>query len=346
VNWGGDTPTMLSPNDFSRLMDTARNNFRFAEKTEVAVEIDPRTLSKDMAFALAQSGVTRASLGVQDFNATVQQAINRVQPFEITERAVEWLREAGINAINFDLMYRLPGQTTADVERTIDLAHMLAPNRLALFGYAYVPWMKKHQKLIDAGALPDGPERMAQHKMAAHRLDELGYRSIGLDHFALPGDTLSIALDEGRLRRNFQGYTTDESKTLLGFGTSAIGCLPKGYVQNLTALDAYGRAVNAGQFPIAHGIELTRDDRLRRAVINLLMCGLNADLKALAVEFGSEETFAPEQAALMPMINDGLVEIKDGMVQITVKGRPLMRTVCAVFDQYLQTGAARHSRVV
>jgi len=346
VHWGSGTPTMLSADDFCRLMDKVRSRFRFAGQAEVAVEIDPRTLTRDMAAALARAGVTRASLGVQDFNVHVQEAINRVQPYEVTENAVDWLRQAGINAVNFDLMYGLPGQTADDVARSVELAHKLKPTRLALFGYAHVPWMKTHQKMIDTGALPDGPERMVQVETAARGLTGLGYRAIGLDHFALAGDPLSLALDEGRLRRNFQGYTIDEGQTLLGFGASAIGNLPGGYVQNETALGAYGRAVKAGRLPIVRGIELTDDDRLRRAVIERLMCGLEADLKALAAEFGLNETFAPEQAALAPMIDDGLAELRGGVVHITDKGRPLMRMVTAVFDRYLQTGADRHSRAV
>ncbi|MBC8339071.1 MAG: oxygen-independent coproporphyrinogen III oxidase [Alphaproteobacteria bacterium] len=346
VHWGGGTPTMLSADDFSRLMDTVRDHFRFTPTTEVAVEIDPRTLDRDMALALAAAGVNRASLGVQDFNAHVQEAINRIQPFEVTEQAVGWLRDAGIEAINFDLMYGLPGQTTEDVARSVELAHTLAPNRLALFGYAHVPWMKTHQKLIDTDALAGGPERMAQAETATRELIGLGYRAIGLDHFALADDPLSIALDEGSLKRNFQGYTTDEGQTLLGFGVSAIGSLPQGYVQNETGNGAYGRAIEAGTLPIARGIELTDDDRLRRAVIERLMCGLEADLKALAANFGMDETFAPEQAALAEMVGDGLAEIKDGVLRITDEGRPLMRTIAAVFDRYLQTGAGRHSRAV
>jgi oxygen-independent coproporphyrinogen-3 oxidase len=206
--------------------------------------------------------------------------------------------------------------------------------------------MKTHQKMIDAKALPDGPQRMIQFEVAARCLSELGYRAIGLDHFARPGDELSLAADEGRLKRNFQGYTTDECRTLLGFGVSAIGSLPGGYVQNETAIGAYGRAIKAGTLPIVRGIELTDDDRLRRAVIEQLMCGQEADLKALAAAFKSNETFASERAALAPMIDDGLAKLKDSVVHITDKGRPLMRTVAAVFDQYLQTGKARHSRAV
>ncbi|NQV84854.1 MAG: oxygen-independent coproporphyrinogen III oxidase [Rhodospirillales bacterium] len=346
VHWGGGTPTMLSVDDFSHLMDTIQSRFRFTGQTDIAVEIDPRTLTRAMAAAMARAGVTRASLGVQDFNAHVQEAINRVQPYEVTKNAVDWLREVGINAINFDLMYGLPGQTTKDVARSVDLAHSLAPNRLALFGYAHVPWMKHHQKMIDTDALADGPGRMAQFEVAAQRLSALGYQAIGLDHFARPDDALSLAADEGRLRRNFQGYTTDEGQTLLGFGVSAIGSLTGGYVQNETAIGAYGRAVNAGRLPIVRGIEMTKDDRLRRAIIEQLMCGQDADLKALTAQFGMVETFAAEQVALAPLIDDGLAEFKAGVVRITEKGRPLMRMVAAVFDRYLETGAGRHSRAV
>jgi len=346
VHWGGGTPTMLSADDFSSLMDTARRHFRFTGDAEVAVEIDPRTLTRDMARTLAGAGVTRASLGVQDFNAHVQEAINRIQPFEVTENAVNWLREAGIEDINFDLMYGLPEQSVDDVVRSIDLAHRLDPDRLALFGYAHVPWMKTHQKMIDEDALPGGLDRMAQVEAAAKRLGERGYRAIGLDHFAKPGDALSIALDKGRLRRNFQGYTTDKARVLLGFGASAIGSLAEGYVQNEAALGGWGRSIRAGRFAVVRGVELTADDRLRRAIIEKLMCGLEADPGAMAADFGLDETFAPELAALEPMVADGLVTVTENRIHITETGRPLMRTVAAVFDRYLETGVARHSRAV
>jgi len=352
VHWGGGTPTMLSGDDFTSLMDAVRSHFRFRENAEVAVEIDPRTLTRDMARTLAKAGVTRASLGVQDFNAHVQKAINRIQPFETTEDAVTWLRDAGIDAINFDLMYGLPGQRADDVVRSIDLAVSLDPDRLALFGYAHVPWMKTHQKMIDADALPGGPERMAQVEAATKRLRELGYRAIGLDHFAKPGDALTVAFDEGRLRRNFQGYTTDEAGILLGFGASAIGSLPQGYVQNAAPLGAYGRNIRSGQFATVRGVELTADDRLRRAIIERLMCGLEADPTAMAADFGLDEAFAPELAALAPLEAEGIVVVEGGRVRITEAGQPLMRTVAAVFDHYLNaapdedTPPARHSRAV
>ena len=346
VHWGGGTPTMLSKNDFSSLMGAVRKRFRFAADAEVAVEIDPRTLDKEMAATLAQAGVTRASLGVQDFNRHVQEAINRVQPFATTAAAVEDLRDAGIDAINFDLMYGLPGQSVDDVVRSVDLAVRLWPDRLALFGYAHVPWMKIHQRLIDEAALPGGPERMSQAMAAAKRLAEHGYRPIGLDHFARPGDALAVALDEGRLRRNFQGYTTDRAATLLGFGASAIGSMAEGYVQNAAPLGEYARAIRQGRFAVVRGIELTADDRLRRALIEGLMCGLEVDLEATAGRFGVAESFSTELAALVPMVSDGLVEVKGGRIRVTAKGQPWMRTVAAQFDRYLEPGEARHSRAV
>ncbi|MFQ5763896.1 MAG: oxygen-independent coproporphyrinogen III oxidase [Rhodospirillales bacterium] len=346
AHWGGGTPTMLRAGDFSRLMAAARRHFRFAADAEVAVEIDPRSLTGPMARALARAGVTRASLGVQDVNAHVQEAVNRVQPFAVTERAVRWLRDAGIGAINLDLMYGLPRQRVEDVVRTVDLVHRLRPDRLAVFGYAHVPWLKAHQRLIDEDALPDGPQRMAQMAAAAERLAGLGYRAIGLDHFAREGDSLARALDEGRLRRNFQGYTTDRARVLLGFGASAIGSLRDGYVQNEVPIRAYARAIETGRLACVRGVELSDDDRLRRAVIERLMCGLEVDLRAEARRFGSSERFAAELAGLAPLAADGLVAIGDGRVRVTEAGRPWMRTVAARFDRYLERGVARHSRAV
>lgn len=346
VHWGGGTPTMLTPKDFSSLMETARRHFRFADDAEVAVEIDPRTMTRDMAEALAKSGVTRASIGVQDFNTHVQKAVNRIQPYKVTERAVAWLRDAGVNAINFDLMYGLPGQSIDDTILSVDLANRLAPDRLAVFGYAHVPWMKAHQRMIDEDALPDGPARMAQVDAVAKRLAEYGYRRIGLDHFARADDALAMALDQGRLKRNFQGYTTDPAPVQLGFGASAIGSLPQGYVQNETSLRSYARCIEDGRLAVVRGIELTADDRLRRAVIERLMCTLEVDLTAMADRFGVAETFGPELDALASMQTAGLVEITASRIRITAEGRPLMRTVAAVFDRYLETGVARHSQAV
>ena len=347
VHWGGGTPTILSSEDFAALMDALRARFAFAAAAEIAVEIDPRGLSRAQANALAAAGVTRANLGVQDFTEEVQRAINRIQPFETTARAVEWLRGAGIAAIGFDLMYGLPRQGLAEVIRTVDLAARLAPDRLAVFGYAHVPWMKTHQRMIDESVLPDGAERLEQLEGAAARLAEHGYLRIGLDHFARPDDPMARAQAEGRLRRNFQGYTDDRADTLLGFGASAIGALPQGYVQNAVPLRAYGEAVRDGRPPVAKGLRLDAEDRLRRAVIERLMCDLEVDLEAMSAHFARpEEDFATERDALAAMQRDSLVELDGNRLRITETGRPFVRSVCALFDQYLGSGTARHSRAV
>lgn len=347
VHWGGGTPTMLSQEDFAGLTATIRQHFRFAHDAEVAVEIDPRTLTEERASALAGCGVIRASLGVQDFNETVQESVNRIQPYEMTAQAVAWLREAGIEEINFDLMYGLPHQTVEDVIRTVDLATRLVPDRLAVFGYAHIPWMKTHQRMIDQAALPGATERLAQAEAAAARLVEHGYRHIGLDHFARPDDPLTRALEAGRLKRNFQGYTTDRAKSLLGFGASSIGTLAEGYVQNSVPFRAYADAIRNDQLAVMRGVRLDADDRLRRAVIERLMCDLVVDLGDMAANFAAPvDGFAPELSALTPMERDGLVEITGSCIRITEYGRPLMRSVCAVFDRYLNAGQTRHSRAV
>ncbi len=347
VHWGGGTPTMLSSEDFTVLMSALRQGFSFAAEAEVAVEIDPRTLTKDKVLALARAGVTRASLGVQDFNEITQQAINRIQPFEMSAESVGWLRDADISAINFDLMYGLPHQTVELVVKTVDLAASLKPDRLALFGYAHVPWMKTHQRMIDEAALPGATERLLQAEAAAERLAEHGYRRIGLDHFARADDSLARAADDGRLRRNFQGYTDDQAGVLLGFGASAIGGLPQGYVQNAVPFGTYAEAIASGQLATSRGVEVDADDRLRRAVIERLMCDLAVDLSQFGGDPGAPpDRFAQELSALAPMVRDGLVAIDGSRVLITDVGQPLMRTVCAVFDRYLASGKGRHSRAV
>jgi len=347
LHWGGGTPTMLSGDDFRRLTDGLRAAFRFDAAIEIAVEIDPRTLDAEKARALAEAGVTRASLGVQDFTAAVQRAINRIQPYEVVALAVENLRDAGIGSINFDLMYGLPRQWVADLLRSIDLAAELAPDRISLFGYAHVPWMKSHQRLITESELPKETARWAQAEAAAARLEALGYLRVGLDHFARPEDPLARAVSEDRLRRNFQGYTDDPAEALIGLGASAIGSLPQGYVQNAVPIKDYRAAVSAGRLAIQRGCRLSDDDRLRRTVIENLMCRLKVDLSGLCAGHDAEPAdFAEEIAALDDMAADGLVEIDGNEIRVTEAGRPLVRSAAAVFDRYLKAGTARHSRAV
>ena len=347
LHWGGGSPTMLKAEDWLRLVEALRAAFDIAEDAELAVEVDPRDTTEAYVAALAQAGVNRVSIGVQDFDATVQTAVNRLQPFSTVERVTQWLRRHGITRLNLDLMYGLPYQTVARVAAMAERAVALAPSRVALFGYAHVPWMKSHQKLIDESALPGVEERLQQYRAAADVLIGRGYHAIGLDHFALPGDPLAGAATAGRLRRNFQGYTTDEAQVLIGFGASAIGSLPQGYVQNTAPLKAYRTAVAEGVLPTARGIALDAEDRLRRSVIDSLMCALSVDLDAVCRAHGvAANRFGPELECLKPLAADGLITLDGARIGVTEEGRPFVRLAAAVFDAYLETGAARHSRAV
>jgi oxygen-independent coproporphyrinogen-3 oxidase len=309
-------------------------------------ELDPRYVTRELARTLACLGVNRVSLGIQEFAAHVQTAIGRFQPYVVVERAVLALREAGIRSINFDLMYGLPRQTTEDIRRTVELATSLGPQRVAYFGYAHVPWFKTRQRLIDEATLPDALQRLAQAEAAHHALSARGYVAVGLDHFARPDDELAVAARSGRLRRNFQGYTSDDSTALIGFGASAIGRLPQGYVQNLPDTGGYSRAIAAGRLATARGLVLSDDDRVRARVIERLMCDFDVDLDEVADRGETDGDFHSERAALMPLVREGLVKIAGSRISVTKRGRPFVRVAAAAFDAYLQKENARHSPAV
>src|SRR3974390_3303982 len=278
LHWGGGTPSILGPAWLEVIAAKLAARFDLSALKEHAIELDPSRIDRALVRSLAAIGVNRASLGVQDVSPEVQRVIGRVQPFELVERAAEWLREANIANLNIDLMYGLPQQSVRDVARSAELAASLGPQRLALFGYAHVPWFKSHQKLIDQASLPGLAERLEQAQVAGETLIGLGYESVGLDHFALPADELCMAARERRLRRNFQGYTTDNADALIGLGASAIGRMPQGFVQNAPDLAGYSRAVAAGHFPIVKGLTLSDDDRLRSDIIERLMGDLELGL--------------------------------------------------------------------
>ncbi|MFQ5774367.1 MAG: oxygen-independent coproporphyrinogen III oxidase [Kiloniellaceae bacterium] len=347
IHLGGGTPTIIEAADLEGLFDHLRVRFDVLAGADIAIENDPRELSQDLVRTMAAVGVNRASLGLQDINPEVQRAVNRVQSIEQTRRVAEALRAAGIASINVDLMYGLPHQTVPRVLTTIEAVLDMAPERICVFGYAHVPWMKRHQRLIDEAALPGPSDRFAQYMAAAERLQEAGYVWIGLDHFARPDDELAVAAREGRLHRNFQGYTTDEAPVRLGFGPSAIGTLPQGFVQNAVPLHAYREAVSFRQFPVARGLRLTDDDRLRAAVIERLMCTLEVDLGEVCGAFGCDTgVFCEELAGLSEMEADGVVALDGARVRVTARGRPFVRTVCARFDRYLRPEVGRHVRAV
>ncbi|PKU22875.1 oxygen-independent coproporphyrinogen III oxidase [Telmatospirillum siberiense] len=347
MHFGGGSPTILTPEDFVATVERLRNKFLLAEDAEIAVELDPRTADEAYVRAMAGCGVTRASIGVQDFNPQVQEAINRIQPYDVTARVISWLRQYGVSQINMDLVYGLPHQTVDSLHETIDLAVDFQPRRIALFGYAHVPWMKKHQRLIPEAALPDIAERWRQYDMATHHLVQRGYVQIGLDHFAREDDEMAIALKERRLHRNFQGYTTDAAPYLIGFGASGIGSLPQGYVANEGGIHAYKDTIRAGRLATARGVGVSSDDLLRRALIERLMCDLALDVEAVCARFNADPAqFDDDLAQLTGLEADGLLVRQGRRLTITDEGRPLVRAACAAFDRYLKAGEARHSKAV
>ena len=347
LHWGGGTPSILGPNRVRELVTQLDVRFDLTSLREHAFELDPRYVSKVLAATLADIGVTRASLGVQDLSAHVQQAIGRVQPFSVVQQATDILREAGINEINIDLMYGLPNQSVQDVRRTVMLAHELKPQRLAVFGYAHVPWLKRHQRLLDESSLPTSAARFAQATAAHEALTSLGYEPIGLDHYASLMDRLSIAARAGTLRRNFQGYTTDDADVLIGFGTSAIGQLPQGFVQNAVETASYSHAIMSDRFATVRGFALLPTDRVRSRIIEQLMCHLTCDIGVLVDEYNhSQESFEQEFEDLLPFVTDGFVRIDGNRITVNECGRPYLRLIAATFDGYLGNSRARHSVAV
>ena len=347
IHWGGGSPTMLRPDDIARLNAATRGHFDVADEAEFAVEIDPRGLTQESVDALAKAGLTRASIGVQDCDPAVQKAINRLQTSEETFAVVAMLRTAGVRSINLDLLYGLPLQTLKSWENTLHFALGLDPDRLAVFGYAHLPSFKKHQALISAAQLPDTDTRLCQVEMAGQILAANGYVAVGLDHYAKPGDSMAKALANGSLARNFQGYTTDHAAALIGLGASAIGALPQGYVQNAPAVPLYCASVGKGRLPVARGIALSVDDRLRRQIIERLMCDLYADLDAICAEHGASPAQLGDWAsALIELAARGAVSIDGARITIPPQWRAAARLVCAAFDSYLGTGQPRHSVAV
>ena len=347
IHWGGGTPTILDPQDMLSVMTLLQTRFRFLPQTQTAVEIDPRVLTPAHVDAMVRGGLTRASLGVQDFNPTVQESINRVQSFETTQNAMRWLREGGVSGINLDLMYGLPHQTAESVVDGMVRVLELEPDRLALFGYAHVPWMKKHQQLIPERLLPDPTERVRQLEAATEFLENNGYVAIGIDHFAKPDDDLVKAQQHGRLHRNFQGYTTDEASTLIGLGASAIGSLPQGYVQNAAAVARYLELVGSGKPAISRGVALDDDDRLRRAIIERLMCDFHVDIETIEKKCGMEgNDFSEELARIDALAVDGIVNRDGKTITLPKNARQLVRHVCAVFDRYFAVTANSYSKAL
>lgn len=342
IHWGGGTPNVLSPAEFSRVLHHLDFWFDLSPETRHAIELDPRNITAELATTYADAGVTRASLGVQDFNPHVQEAIGRVQPFEQVREAVQTLYNAGLKQLNFDLMYGLPKQSCGDLARTIEQAVSLAPSRISLFGYAHVPWFKRRQRLVNADALPGPSERYEQAELARCMLADLGYESVGLDHFARSDDPLAIAARTKSLRRNFQGYVESESDALIGFGPSAISHLPAGYAQNISTIGAWRYAIESDTLPVARGHAQSIEDLRRAAVIQSIMCDLEIDL----APWGGWEVFPDAHVLIAQLAADGIVELRDSSLTIPPSMRQFSRLVAMTFDAYSSPSSAAHSRAI
>ncbi|MCF8495561.1 MAG: oxygen-independent coproporphyrinogen III oxidase [Alphaproteobacteria bacterium] len=342
MHFGGGSPTILKASDFSRLMGSIRNAFSISDGAEIAIEIDPRQINEAKVAAYAKAGVTRASLGVQDFDQRVLESVHREQPFYASYESMKLLRDYGIRNINFDLMYGLPHQTTETMKQTAEYTLLLNPDRIAIFGYAHVPWMKKHMRLLPEKALPDAMERLRLFEVASKIFCDAGYIPVGIDHFAKPGDALAQAKEQGRLYRNFQGYTDDKADALIGMGVSAISRLPAGFTQNSQML-AYRDSILKGRLPKEKFFTLSREDRLRDDIIQSFMCKLSADVGHICQSHGYDPRyFSKEIDTLKPLRNARLIEFEDnGVINIVVP--QAARLTCAAFDAYLQPSeTSRH----
>jgi oxygen-independent coproporphyrinogen-3 oxidase len=340
IHWGGGTPTFLPPDQIRRLGDAIRRRFRLAPDAETSVEVDPRRLTPDHVAALRDAGFNRASLGVQDFDPKVQEAVHRLQPRDLTAEVIRWLREHGFASINVDLIYGLPHQSVDSFSRTLDEVLALGPDRFAIFNYAHVPWMKPSQRIFEKRAVMPAPGTKLQLlKLVTERLTgEAGYVYIGMDHFARPDDELAVAQSRRTLQRNFQGYSTRGGSDIYGFGMSAISQTEDAYWQNFKELPRHREAVETGRFPVARGYRLTAEDRLRRTVIMEIMCNLGLDYATLSDRLGLPVAtrFAPEIESLADLEADGLLRRTPAGIEITDLGRLLVRNIAMRFDATLR----------
>lgn len=345
LHWGGGTPTLLEPGMMEELAGAIREIAPFADNTEFSVEIDPNEIDAARLDALARAGMNRASIGVQDFNDDIQQTIGRIQGYDITKWAADEIRSRGIQSLNADILYGLPDQSKARITESVQKLLSLSPDRVALYGYAHVPWMAKRQQLIPADRLPTPQQRLELYDTARRLFMWDGYNEIGIDHFATPEDGLSVALNSGKLRRNFQGYTDDTADVLIGVGASSISRFPQGYAQNAAATGAHTGAIREGRFSTARGHVFTDQDKLRSRMIEQLMCEFRIDAKEMV------DRFAITPADLRAMLDttnqsfDGLLQVSDEGLFVPHEARPLTRMIARSFDAY-ELSKAGHSSAI
>ena len=350
LHWGGGTPTFLTREEMGALVGALRGQFEREPDCECSIEVDPRRIEPGRMAFLAGLGFNRASIGVQDFNPEVQRAVHRIQSEAETRRVIEEARANGFRSINLDLIYGLPHQSLDSFNRTLDAVLALDADRIALYNYAHLPQLFKTQRRIREADLPCPETKLQILTLAIGRLTRAGYLYIGMDHFAKPDDELAVAQRQGRLHRNFQGYSTQPDCDMLGFGISAIGRVGPTYYQNLKSLDEYYAALDDERLPVWRGIELTQDDLVRRAVIQALSCHFRVSLESIELSYliDFRRYFAGEMEELARLAEDGLVELQPDWIVVTPKGRLLVRAVCMVFDRVLRASRerARYSKVI
>ncbi len=344
IHFGGGSPNYLKPKDFKSIIDCFVECFDINDNTQIDVESDPRYLDEAIIDCFAEVGVTRVSLGVQDFNEGVQKVINRIQPFDMVEKCVSNLRAKGINQINFDLMVGLPNQTVTSVSETAKMAASLLPSRLAVFPYAHVPWMKKHQKLLEKYPMAEGQERFLMNEAVDEILKESGYKKIGTDHYSFESDPIYKAQESKQLRRNFQGYTTDLSAAIIGFGLSSISSFEDAYIQNTTDPILYKNSIKGDKFPMQRSCFLSNEDQELRALIEELMCHFEVDLTRYMGAI--EKSYDVIKKKLLLLMDDGLIILDGTFLQITDIGKPFTRVVAACFDPYFEQQEGRHAKAI
>jgi oxygen-independent coproporphyrinogen-3 oxidase len=350
LHFGGGSPTFLRPDEIRRLGEIIHKHFTFVPDIEASVEVDPRRLTREHMAALREIGFNRASMGVQDFNPKVQEAIHRIQPREMTQDAMDWMRELGYGSINLDLIYGLPFQTPETFNETLDTVLAMKPDRLAVFSYAHVPWIKPSQKILEVKILPSPESKLEVLKVVIERLTRDGqYVYIGMDHFAKPTDELAVAQREKKLQRNFQGYSTRAGSDIYAFGMSGVSQVPDAYWQNEEEMPKWQAAVDAGRTPLHKAYFVTDEDKIRRETIMRTMCDLSLDFGAMSQKLGInfEQHFASELAALAPFAADGLVKLRPGGLEVTDAGRLFIRNIAMCFDNTLApVGERRHSKTI
>lgn len=347
IHFGGGSPTILFKDDFSLLMQTIKDNFDVKKDAEIAIEVDPRKVSEADIENYAKQGVNRVSIGVQDFDKNVQKAINREQSFDLVYDVVKFFKKHQIKDINLDLIYGLPKQTIEVLKRNIDYSLLLQPSRIALFSYAHVNWVKKHMRLILEEDLPKAEEKITMYQEARKRLLEEGYKAIGLDHFSKDDNSMTKLQNNKKLKRNFQGYSSDQGEILIGFGASSISHLPNGYAQNTLDFNEYKNEILSDKLPIKKGIETSLDDKIRKKIIDEIMCYLEVDLDQICQEFSLEKNyFALELSNLEDLKKDALIEILENKIIINPSSPQITRIVASFFDKYLTQDGKKHSKIV